>query len=142
VGGENDALAKGDEGHLLEAREARDPCAFAVVGLGRHRSPAGHEVGGDQRRQRPEPPLGPPRIDGALGLQRRGDAHGASPSSARCLSTSASSSAALALKYASRPAMMRLPCSPSISVLAIIDVILAIASRASWALFGGSRSIG
>ena len=81
-------------------------------------------------------------VDGALRLNADATLMRKRSSSARCFSTSASSSAALAPKNASRPATTRLPCSPSISALAIIDVILAIASRASWAVFGGSRSIG
>ena len=98
AGGVSDALAEGGEATLfLLARESRDPRALAVEGLGGDRSSAGQEVGGGQRRQRPESPLGPPRIDGALDLQRRSDAHESPPaSSARYLSTSISSSAALA----------------------------------------------
>jgi hypothetical protein len=80
-------------------------------------------------------------LTGPVIADRRSETH-VSVSRALSLSYKASSSAAFALKYASRPAMTRLPCSPSISALAIIEVIRAIASRASWALFGGSSSIG
>jgi len=89
MGGLPDPLAEGGEGFLLPARESCDLRAPAVVGLGRNRRSAGHEVGGDKRRERPEPPLSAPRIDGALEPERRGDAHDPS-SSARCFSTSAS----------------------------------------------------
>jgi hypothetical protein len=56
MGGLPDAFAKGDESLTLSARESRDLRALAIVGLARSRGSAGQEVGGDQRRERPEPP--------------------------------------------------------------------------------------
>jgi hypothetical protein len=74
----------------------------------------------------------------AICPHRRSDAHVTSPaSSARYLSTWASSSATLAFKYASRALTTREPCSASIAPIAIMLAILAMLSRASCAVVGG-----